>query len=376
MNRCAFRGFGAKVTYAYDAAGRMVREGNKTYRYGYLDKVMSVSDGDTTRTYTYHADGQLASANYGDSSESFAWDGLALIQRGDEQFVNEPHIGGGNPVASSKGTTYFNDMLGTTVGSKSDGKYSAAALTAFGEDLSVNSSGESSRSPFPVPHSPFFTGKPYVEGLGHAFLMRNYRAGLAKWQTADPLGYPDGWNQLAYCGNGVTGAVDLWGCKTQTTEGKKYDDPAVHHSYYLWTKYDYLVGCWYNEYLEYDEIVHHHEYDIITSEDSLFDVLCDSVIDAGAKSTLLMGLAAGTSWVIAGVSAVVGAVPVTIVSLKLAADLSLATGVAATATATLNITAAAADQIQRGKELHLEVTHVHDKQPETFNLNLRREYFE
>ena len=45
--------------------------------------------------------------------------------------------------------------------------------------------------------------------------MRNYRASLAKWQTADPLGYPDGWNALAYCDNGVTGAVDLWGCKTE-----------------------------------------------------------------------------------------------------------------------------------------------------------------
>ena len=69
---------------------------------------LSVTDGDTTRTYTYHADGQLASANYGDSSESFAWDGLALIQRGDEQFMNEPHIGnalkklcfGGKPQAN------------------------------------------------------------------------------------------------------------------------------------------------------------------------------------------------------------------------------------------------------------------------------------
>ena len=163
--------------------------------------------------------------------ESFAWDGLALIQRGDEQFVNEPHVGNapqklcfggeprakrrarrarkgprGNPVASSKGTSYFNDALGTTVGSKSNGKYSSAALTAFGEDLTVH-------SPTPTQNSNFFTGKPFVEGLGHAFLMRNYRAGLAKWQTADPLGYPDGWNQLAYCGNGVTSAVDalsLW----------------------------------------------------------------------------------------------------------------------------------------------------------------------
>lgn len=133
---------GVTTRYAYDAAGRLVREGSKTYRYGYLDKVLSVTDGDTTRTFTYHADGQLASASCDGigragaprtpQTESFLWDGLALIQRGDEQFINEPHVGGGNPVASSKGTSYFNDALGTTVGSKSNGKYSAAALTAFG----------------------------------------------------------------------------------------------------------------------------------------------------------------------------------------------------------------------------------------------------
>ncbi|MBQ6136840.1 MAG: hypothetical protein IJI73_05660, partial [Kiritimatiellae bacterium] len=149
--------------------------------------------------------GQLASASCGTETETFLWDGLALIQRGDEQFVNEPHVGGGNPVASSKGTSYFNDMLGTTVGAKKDGKYSAAALTAFGENLSVH-------SPTPTQNSNFFTGKPFVEGLGHAFLMRNYRASLSKWQTADPMGYPDGWNQLAYCGNGVARKVDIVGC--------------------------------------------------------------------------------------------------------------------------------------------------------------------
>ena len=166
----------ADFAFRYDAAGRLVKEGDKTYRYGYLDKVLSVTDGDTTRTFTYHADGQLARANYGGKSEEFLWDGLALIQRGDAQFMNEPHVGGGNPVVSSKGTSYFNDALGTTVGAKKDGKYSPAALSSFGEDISDSSS----RSPFPVPSSPFFTGKPYVEGLGHTFLMRNYRADLAK----------------------------------------------------------------------------------------------------------------------------------------------------------------------------------------------------
>ena len=109
---------------------------------------------------------------------------------------------------SSKGVSYFNDMLGTTVGFKTNGKYSAAALTAFGERLdNVDSTSPAIRSL----GEGWFTGKPYVEGLGHAFLMRNYRASLAKWQTADPMGYPDGWNQLAYCGNRLVDAIDWKG---------------------------------------------------------------------------------------------------------------------------------------------------------------------
>ena len=127
---------GVTTRYAYDAAGRLVREGEKTYRYGYLDKVLSVTDGKRSYRYAYHVDGQLARADYGEGdggragvgedgragsplpagSEAFLWDGLALVRRGDESFVNEPHVGGGNPVVSSKGATYFNDVLGTTVG--------------------------------------------------------------------------------------------------------------------------------------------------------------------------------------------------------------------------------------------------------------------
>ena len=238
---------GVTTRYTYDAAGRLVREGSKTYRYGYLDKVLSVTDGDTTRTFTYHADGQLATASYsGDGralsprapqTETFQWDGLALIQRGDEQFVNEPHVGGGNPVASSKGTSYFNDALGTTVGSKSNGKYSAAALTAFGENLSVD-------SPTPTQNSNFFTGKPMVEGLGHAFWMRNYRAGLAKWQTADPMGYPDGWNQLAYCRNGVVDSVDLWGAGVVYVETQwKYND-STGIGYPMLSVFKFMKDAW------------------------------------------------------------------------------------------------------------------------------------
>ena len=203
---------GVTTKYAYDAAGRLVKEGSKTYRYGYLDKVLSVTEGKSKYTYGYHVDGQLASADYGDGkSEDFLWDSLALVKRGGERFINEPHVGGGNPVVSSKGTSYFNDMLGTTLGAKAKGKkYSAAALTAFGEDLSADTNGQ------------FFTGKPHVTGLGHAFLFRNYRAGLAKWQTADPLGYPDGWNQLAYCGGCGLDFVDYGGAHRVPVSGDGY----------------------------------------------------------------------------------------------------------------------------------------------------------
>ena len=203
--------YGVTTHYSYDAAGRMVREGSKTYRYGYLDKVMSVTDGDTTRTYTYHADGQLAratcAAGNGSTSEDFLWDGLALVRRGDEQFVNEPHVGGGNPVASSKGTSYFNDALGTTVGSwegrassrpESGLKYSAAALTAFGESLETLQGEVTSNIKHQTSNSQnFFTGKPYVEGLGHAFWMRNYRA--CRRQSASAACRAEDYGSLSLC---------------------------------------------------------------------------------------------------------------------------------------------------------------------------------
>ena len=139
-------------------------------------------------------------------------DGLALVRRGGESLLNEPHAGGGSPVLSSSGTAYFSDILGTTLGEKGRGRgYAAARQTAFGEGDAA-----------------YFTGKPAVAGLGRAFLLRNYRPDLAKWQIADPLGYPDGWNQLAYCGNEVIDAVDIEGCwKFVLTGSDKYENKVI-----------------------------------------------------------------------------------------------------------------------------------------------------
>ncbi len=186
------------TSYEYDAAGRMIREGEKEYRYSYLDKITSViENGATAATMDYFVGGQLASVTRGNDAERFIWDGLALVHRDGSDYLNEPAIGGGNPVASD-GKVMFNDRLGSTVAVKGDESYSLTSMTAFGESSDSGA---------------FFTGKPFIGELGYAFLMRSYRPENGKWQTADPMGYPDGWNNLAYCNNGVTSCVDLFGAE-------------------------------------------------------------------------------------------------------------------------------------------------------------------
>jgi len=193
----------SKTSYAYDAAGRLIRAGSKSYRYGFKDKVLEVRDGAKTRAkFSYYMDGQLKQAKYADRTESFMWDGLALVKRDSVNFINEPHVTGGNPVLAGN-SVMFNDMLGSTL--SVDGK--SIDMTAFGD----------SDDP-----AAMFTGKPQVEELGHVFLFRNYRAELGKWQTADPLGYPDGWNNLAYCNNGVIIDIDLMGCAVKTASNSAY----------------------------------------------------------------------------------------------------------------------------------------------------------
>jgi len=114
-------------------------------------------------------------------------------------------------------------MLGTTLGVKDGDKVTQNSLTAFGESLNSSLLTENS----------FFTGKPYIGELGYAFLFRNYRADQGKWNSQDPvalamalptaadfsknssfvkaLGYPDGWNNLAYVNNNVIMYIDWLG---------------------------------------------------------------------------------------------------------------------------------------------------------------------
>ena len=55
----------------------------------------------------------------------------------------------------------------------------------------------------------FFTGKPYDAASGnYVFKYRNYNPGLARWTSADPSGFPDGANNVAYVSNNPNGVLD------------------------------------------------------------------------------------------------------------------------------------------------------------------------
>ncbi len=144
-------------------------------------------------------DGQIATAKANGRQENFLWDNLALISRNETEYVNEPYVTGGNPILADE-DVLFNDLLGSTIGIGSGKEYRETGMTAFGETDEK---------------SAMFTGKPYIGELGYAFLFRNYRPGLGKWQTSDPLGYPDGWNNLAYVNNSVTMAIDWQGTEVR-----------------------------------------------------------------------------------------------------------------------------------------------------------------
>ena len=192
---------GRKIYYAYDAAGRMIKEGEKTYEYGWLDKVIRVSENDKELArFEYHNNNQIAKAIRESGIETFEWDSLALIERSGTKYINEPHLGGGNPILAINGgntEAIFTNLLGTSLGFVKDEKYLGITKTSFGAESSDKSS--------------FFTGKPYIENLGYAFLFRNYRADMGKWGMVDPVGYPNGWNNLAYCNNRILSYYDKYG---------------------------------------------------------------------------------------------------------------------------------------------------------------------
>ena len=144
--------------------------------------------------FAYYGFGMLAQKTFHDSStEVWVWDGIALIRRGSDIYVNEPHISGGVPIISKtdEGVRYHeHDFLGTTLWSMDTKGSSAASIEGasplrrcysqigyprlykrttkntgkncnrFYQDTTIFGEGSIQKD-----HSTRFTGKPYDEDL-------------------------------------------------------------------------------------------------------------------------------------------------------------------------------------------------------------------
>ena len=162
------------LSYQYDCAGRMIGTGSgPTLSYGWLDKLISSTQPDgATATHTYWPDGQLAAISSSQSSSSsssspstiqdprssspsdtFLWDGLALIKRNDTIYLIESHPSGGIPIAShpvgkpEEITYHLNDLLGTTLATAGPAGVNFDSLTSFGQPLKATISAADPGSP-------------------------------------------------------------------------------------------------------------------------------------------------------------------------------------------------------------------------------------
>ena len=206
--------------YVYDMAGRLIEEKlngktNVKYTYGYLDKVTEVNRNGKITKFVYDGVGMLASKISSDGKvENWMWDGLALIRRGKDIHVNEPHISGGVPIVSRtpNGTQFHeSDFLGTTLWSI-DTKGNVVSFqndTIFGDGtIKTNRCAR-------------FTGKPYDEDLqAFVFPFRNYDEKSARWRSSDPIGFPDGINQHFYAAV-PTISFDIFGLKIECEGGRE-----------------------------------------------------------------------------------------------------------------------------------------------------------
>ncbi|MDP3851145.1 MAG: hypothetical protein Q8Q59_11620 [Luteolibacter sp.] len=144
----------SSLAYHYDSAGRMTGSGPQpTKTYGWLDKLIraTLPDG-STATHTYWPDGQLAAISSSSPSDSFLWDGLALIKRNDTIYLIESHPSGGIPIAShpvgkpQEITFHLNDLLGTTLATAGPAGVNFASLTSFGQPLRASTTAADSGS--------------------------------------------------------------------------------------------------------------------------------------------------------------------------------------------------------------------------------------
>lgn len=189
--------------YGYDDSGRLVsvsggmNNETKKYTYGYLDKILTVATAGEEKDFFYNADGMLVGKEREGCVELQAWDGVTLLARGEDTFINERGVGGGGLV-----------ML------KDNEGFKVCATDYLKNTLFIGAESHASTAYGTGQENGTFNGQWFDQDIGaFVYAFRNYMPGTMKWMSQDPMGFPDGTNNYAFVKDPVS-EMDIYGLIT------------------------------------------------------------------------------------------------------------------------------------------------------------------
>ncbi|MBI9019305.1 MAG: hypothetical protein JEZ07_18790, partial [Phycisphaerae bacterium] len=209
---------------AYDANGNLAHDilGNR-FTYDCENRMTQAVVGSTTWTYGHDLFGRRLSKSDGTATTSYVYDGTQVIAEYQGITLKKKYIYGpgiDQPIALIyvDGNTetwyyYLQDSLGNVIALIDDSGaiVETYEYTPFGTPTIKNASGtEIATSSVDNPY--MFTGRRWdAETSTYYYRFRNYCPMLGRFMQNDPLGYVDGMNQYAYCGNNPGNWVDPMG---------------------------------------------------------------------------------------------------------------------------------------------------------------------
>lgn len=215
------------ASLSYDNNGNLTSDGTYTYEYDIENRLLTVrEDGTAVVSYSYNASGRRVSKTVYPTGQyiEYCYDGDQVIAEYDgsgtllRKYIYGPGVDEPICMIAVDGQTetryyYHYDGLGSVIAlSNTNGTIvERYRYSAFGQTQILSPSYQT-RTTSLVGNPYMFTGRDYETQIGlYYYRARFYNPDLGRFLQTDPIGYADGLNWYAYCGNNPINFVDPMG---------------------------------------------------------------------------------------------------------------------------------------------------------------------